>query len=652
MSTFSDDFERANGGLGNGWIVDYNTASLASGQAVVDQYSRVRQSTVASSGRQDIVFHFPILASAYAYVGCFFKYSHTAGNGYFFYLAGPQATPVCHIRRVTGGNWDNDLTASGSALITGTNVVRVLYDSGLITVWVNGQFIYSVGDATYGALTEAGMYATGNATKFDDWTCYSDEAVALSVEPDPIGNYGGTYAITLAGVATAWTAGTPGSPTFTVDHGTLSSQVVTSTTTATANYTPGNFLGTATFSDPSTGATCQVIVTSDTSIAPPTSGPGGMSQEVLDWLSAQAEHGGLVLADNDTSTGDVSGILIKNAFGEILLGKRTATGTGTPPAYNAAVLLSVWAGLWGGFDQLEISPVEPASDSVMYAIQQLAAVTPLLATGLYPDASALANALAGDPFTSHKTILDAVEAISSVDNQEVLDAIAAMQGDPLATIKAVLDLVYQLGTVNAYDLGTVKTWVEAVRGSGLPTIKTILDKFGSSSMTETEQHELTRQTIINMVTMQGMLDAVVTAVTGGAGDTIADVVADIAELRANMPAPDVAVPPVWPGLDGVTLGEVTALSDGLILTGPMHGVLLTITDHPVRYQGYDFGDVISWSRVGQIIFGTDRGDYERSQTFALDTQIIVPTTMQEAASAIIRLNQGWEGTVRTWVRNA
>lgn len=113
-----------------------------------------------------------------------------------------------------------------------------------------------------------------------------------------------------------------------------------------------------------------------------------------------------------------------------------------------------------------------------------------------------------------------------------------------------------------------------------------------------------------------------------------------------------AAPPVWPGDSLVTLGTPAALVDGMEITGPMSGLIFAITGEPARFQKYDFGDVTSYSRVGQVIFATDDGAYERSQTFAIDTQIIVPVTMAEAASAIVRLNFGWTGTVRTWIKSA
>lgn len=109
--------------------------------------------------------------------------------------------------------------------------------------------------------------------------------------------------------------------------------------------------------------------------------------------------------------------------------------------------------------------------------------------------------------------------------------------------------------------------------------------------------------------------------------------------------------PVWPGLAGVTVGAAIPLSNGLEVSGPLHGLLFTITSQPVQPQVYHFGAVNSWGRVGQVIFCTDRGDYERSETFALDQQIVVPKTMKEADSAIIRLNAGWGGTVRPWTIN-
>jgi len=67
-------------------------------------------------------------------------------------------------------------------------------------------------------------------------------------------------AVTLLGTGTSWTAGTPGSPTFTADSGTIAAQSVVDGVTATLTYTAPATPGTVTFTDPGTGATATIRV--------------------------------------------------------------------------------------------------------------------------------------------------------------------------------------------------------------------------------------------------------------------------------------------------------------------------------------------------------------------------------------------------------
>jgi hypothetical protein len=75
---------------------------------------------------------------------------------------------------------------------------------------------------------------------------------------------GQTLTLTLTGSNVTWTPGTPGTPAFTVSAGTKNSQVVTSSTGATLNYTAADSLGTVTITDPGSGSTCTLSVTTAT----------------------------------------------------------------------------------------------------------------------------------------------------------------------------------------------------------------------------------------------------------------------------------------------------------------------------------------------------------------------------------------------------
>jgi hypothetical protein len=104
--------------------------------------------------------------------------------------------------------------------------------------------------------------------------------------------------------------------------------------------------------------------------------------------------------------------------------------------------------------------------------------------------------------------------------------------------------------------------------------------------------------------------------------------------------------PVWPGLSGVTLGTPVALSNGLVVAGPLAGLLIDITAvaPPVSY--YPFGAVKSFVRAGAVIFTTDNGDSEFPQPFGPEDEIITPKVMVTAASATLRVTTGIVGTVR------
>jgi hypothetical protein len=108
------------------------------------------------------------------------------------------------------------------------------------------------------------------------------------------------------------------------------------------------------------------------------------------------------------------------------------------------------------------------------------------------------------------------------------------------------------------------------------------------------------------------------------------------------------VSPVWPGLANVVLGDSQALSDGLVLTGNIRGLLFTIIRDAPGGGRWKFGDLSSWNNVGAVTFQTDNGEWERPITISVDTQIVVPTTMVIASSAVIRLTSPFSGTVTPW----
>jgi lysophospholipase L1-like esterase len=115
----------------------------------------------------------------------------------------------------------------------------------------------------------------------------------LAASPTSIVQGSTSNVITLTGTGTAWTAGTPGSPTFTLSGGTgasITAQSVASATSATITVTAGSATGPLTITDPGTGATATITVASGTvTIGPPV--PSAPAQTTLT-LTAPAATGG------------------------------------------------------------------------------------------------------------------------------------------------------------------------------------------------------------------------------------------------------------------------------------------------------------------------------------------------------------------------
>lgn len=106
--------------------------------------------------------------------------------------------------------------------------------------------------------------------------------------------------------------------------------------------------------------------------------------------------------------------------------------------------------------------------------------------------------------------------------------------------------------------------------------------------------------------------------------------------------------PAWPGLAAVTLGVPVAISTGLTVTGPMHGVIVNLTSEPSKASFFTFDDENSYRNLGALSFRSDNGDQEPSQSLGFTTAVYSPKTMEKAASVKLRFVGGVSGTVTPW----
>ena len=116
----------------------------------------------------------------------------------------------------------------------------------------------------------------------------------------------------------------------------------------------------------------------------------------------------------------------------------------------------------------------------------------------------------------------------------------------------------------------------------------------------------------------------------------------------GVPATPSTGAPVWPGLANVTLGEPVALVDGLVVDGPMDGVIVDVTTAPTRVGQRVIGGQYFDYNSGEMTFGTDDGYLEPWVYTGFRKAIFTPRTMQQAAHAYFRVLAGAAGTVTPW----
>ena len=105
------------------------------------------------------------------------------------------------------------------------------------------------------------------------------------------------------------------------------------------------------------------------------------------------------------------------------------------------------------------------------------------------------------------------------------------------------------------------------------------------------------------------------------------------------------VPPLWPGLDGVSLGTPVELTDSAILTGPMDGVLVDVTaDKPgAGHFGTD-GLRYTW-RGGWLAFTDAAGRAEEYQYMGWSSAVYLPKHMAHAGGVCLILRDTLACTV-------
>lgn len=118
-------------------------------------------------------------------------------------------------------------------------------------------------------------------------------------------------------------------------------------------------------------------------------------------------------------------------------------------------------------------------------------------------------------------------------------------------------------------------------------------------------------------------------------------------LAGGPPAAGIpVVPPVWPGLAGVTLGTPVAIvPTSQTITGPLNGVILDLTTIPQPLPFFDLNAAQGWSKIGQLTFVDDNGDAEPQQLLSFVHGLFMPKSMTRAVSCGVKTLSGLGGTI-------
>lgn len=104
------------------------------------------------------------------------------------------------------------------------------------------------------------------------------------------------------------------------------------------------------------------------------------------------------------------------------------------------------------------------------------------------------------------------------------------------------------------------------------------------------------------------------------------------------------LPPIWPGLDGVTLGDPVALDQGVEVVGPLDGVLLDITAMERLIPFQSMGPYQTYRNLGRFAFYNDAGWQEDWQGVpSLHCQLL-PRQMHRAGGLWLAFYTGVTGT--------
>lgn len=651
MTTFSDNFNRADGALGSPWTLVFGDCVVDNNQAVSANGAWERYSTSIGAGRHRVSLTVIDGGSGHRQIGPVVKWVAGAYSFYYAYVDAPGGTWTAYIRKSL---LDSHSTLQSAALggSPGSSwVIELEYDSGTLTMRVGGAVVCTAEDNAFDTAETGGMLYFNQGGTVDDWSATSDPAVSLDVSPDPMYVGAGPVSVTALLTGQAWTPGTPGSSTMSVDHGTISDQITTDATHMTFTLTPAEYVGALVFTESEFGASDTVTST----LTPP--GGGGEGECPFDehFIGMANQTGdnytpGSLLTDSHVV--HLSPVMnIPRALDYVILLLRNLYPGGAPFPPDTITpdprLDLIWNAVNGGVEQPQ-GLYSPTTDQPVKldTEQSLAILTALTST--YTNLNELVALLGGSPTVySHADLKTQIDLLDTASLDAKLDAIWGSSRPTLTDLAEILD---GIRTIAGYDLGTVLDAVRGLNGMSAGELRAwILEVNGvlgglGLAIAGVAAAETADAASSAAAAAEGL--SALAALAEQAVQLL-EILNQLKELQSAQPT-GWYHPPVWPGLAHVQMGTPQDLESSLVVPGPMHGVCVNITSTDPGTGHYDYDVDRCWRNIGAVSFVTDRGDHEHWQPLGFSSGMFVPKTMHEAASCKLHLGRGPKGTITPW----
>lgn len=651
MTTFTDDFNRADGYLGANWVPSGAGWTIASGAAHGAVSNVARLASPTGPGVHDATVTVPNLISTDIQNGPCVKVATDRSNQYYARLTGSSgAYTVQIIRGLSSGQ--SICTGWAPIVLGGVYTLRLVYNAGNLFAYVNGTLRATGFDTVLDANEYVGMFTASGNSGIDAFTTTTVDTPTFAVSPTSAQAGGPPITLTFYGTGTSWTPGAPGSPTFTVNAGTLSSQTVLSSTLATATFTPPATTQTVIVTDPSTGLTATIYCSTEVGGG----GAGGFVPKLTDLGAAIINRAGptppvdgvRVFTTQDVVTTSPSAMGVLDSL-DFLVRYVWYFAGGAPPGTSGPSLDLLWKVLSNRNEQSTYAWTPTRDTSLKEDLEAALAQFDELRTITGYSLQDVMNIIRGADLRNLTEVYNAISGIGGGSSADVLAAIAAMRGPSEYDLDTIVDHLKAIRTTDLLTLADVRGWIDALPRDWsthadtlgiLAAIAALALTLGAVATAEAEDAAASSAAAAGVVGIVATLAELALQ--------ILDILDAVRKLTASADKP-LPVPPIWPGEGKVTWGSPVAIEANIPVLGRMHGVVVDLTACEGGTRFFEYDSIRAFSHVGALLFCTDRGDAEPFQAMGPTKAIYCPKQMVEAHACRLYRSRNVRGTITPWL---